>query len=376
MTFFLVMRTSAIVQAPVVLDARTHRLSTSEGVGFMVAMLEAERKKRTRGGQLVALPPESSILVEVVMRFVGLWRAVAVVVLVMSLHLPAQAQRRHTVQTGQTLGAIAKRYRVSVTNLAAANGIKKTSSLRVGQVLRIPPKGVVYVYPGQTLTGIAQLNRVSVQALAKANGMKANATLRVGQRLELPGYSATAKEAKARNSVLHGMVSLERPASQEDLRVRLFDESGKPDAKARARLARFLRDRETDEQTKPHVRLMRVLAYLADHFNGRSIVVVSAYRSEKDRADGESRHANGRAVDIRVEGVPNEVLRDYCLTLERVGVGYYPRSSFVHVDVRDREVYWVDWSRPGEPPLYLPPGETPEGYQEGAASTATAPTAL
>lgn len=309
------------------------------------------------------------------MRSVGVWRAVAVVFLVLLMHLPAHAQRKHTVQSGQTLGAIAKRYRVSVTNLAAANRLKKTSNLRVGQVLRVPPKGVVYVYPGQTLTGIAQLNKVSVKALAKANRIKPTATLRVGQRLELPGYSAAAKAAKARNTVLNGLVTLERPASQETLRVRLFDKAGKPDPKARARLARFLRDRESDEQKRPHTRLMRVLAYVADHFNGRTIVVVSAFRSQNNGTNGNSRHASGEAIDVRVEGVPNEVLRDYCLTLRRVGVGYYPRSSFVHVDVRDREVYWVDWSRPGEPPLYLPPGEIPEKYDAGT-SAATSPAAL
>jgi len=303
------------------------------------------------------------------------WRGVAVVFLVLLMHLPAHAQRKHTVQSGQTLGVIAKRYRVSVTNLAAANGLKKTSNLRVGQVLRVPPKGVVYVYPGQTLTGIAQLNKVSVTALAKANGLSPTSTLRVGQRLELPGYSAGAKATKARNAILSGMVTLERPASQESLRVRLFDTAGKLDPKARARLARFLRDRENDQQKRPSIRLMRVLAYLADHFNGRTIVVVSAYRSDKDGTNEASRHSSGEAVDIRVEGVPNESLRDYCLTLRRVGVGYYPRSSFVHVDVRDREVYWVDWSRPGEPPLYLPPGETPEKYDAGA-STAATPAAL
>lgn len=305
------------------------------------------------------------------MRWFGVWRGVVVVFLVLLMHLPAHAQRKHTVQSGQTLGAIAKRYRVSVTNLAAANRLKKTSNLRVGQVLRIPPKGVVYVYPGQTLTGIAQLNKVSVKALAKANRIGPNATLRVGQRLELPGYSATAKATKARNTILNGIVTLERPASQETLRVRLFDRAGKVDPKARARLARFLRDRESDRQKRPHLRLMRVLAYLADHFNGRTIIVVSAFRSENDGANGTSRHAAGEAVDVRVEGVPNEALRDYCLTLRRVGVGYYPRSSFVHVDIRDREVYWVDWSRPGEPPLYLPPGETPEKYDAGSSAAAT-----
>jgi uncharacterized protein YcbK (DUF882 family) len=245
----------------------------------------------------------------------------------------------------------------------------------VGQVLRIPPKGVVYVYPGQTLTGIAQLNKVTVKALSAANRLKPGATLRVGQRLVLPGYSANAKASKARNTILNGLVTLERPASQETLRVRLFNSAGKPDAKARARVARFLRDRDNDEATRPHTRLLRMLAYVADHFNGRTIVVVSAYRSEKNGNGGSSRHSSGEAIDIRVDGVPNEALRDYCLTLSKVGVGYYPRSSFVHVDIRSKAVYWVDWSRPGEPPLYLPPGETPEKYDAGV-STAVSPASL
>jgi uncharacterized protein YcbK (DUF882 family) len=309
------------------------------------------------------------------MSSIGVWRAVAVMFLVFLLHAPAHAQRKHTVTQGQTLGAIAKRYGLSVTNLAAANRLQKTSNLRVGQVLRVPPKGVVYVYPGQTLTGIAQLNKVSVKALAAANGLKPGSTLRVGQRLELPGYSAAAKANKSRNTVLNGLVTLERPASKETLRVRLFDKAGKPDPKARQRLARFLRDRDNDEVIRPHTRLLRVLSYLADHFNGRAIVVVSAYRSETNGNNGASRHASGEAIDIRVEGVPNEVLRDYCLTLTKVGVGYYPRSSFVHVDIRSKAVYWVDWSRPGEPPLYLPPGETPEKYDAGV-SNAVSPTSL
>ncbi len=44
----------------------------------------------------------------------------------------------HRVQRGQTLSHIAKRYRVSVTGLRTANGLRKSSPLRVGQVLKIP----------------------------------------------------------------------------------------------------------------------------------------------------------------------------------------------------------------------------------------------
>jgi len=31
-------------------------------------------------------------------------------------------------------------------------------------------------------------------------------------------------------------------------------------------------------------------------------------------------------------------------------VGYYPNSSFVHLDVRDTNSYWVDYAGPGEAP--------------------------
>ncbi|MGB5809079.1 MAG: LysM peptidoglycan-binding domain-containing protein [Polyangiales bacterium] len=303
---------------------------------------------------------------------IGVSRAFLVLVLVLCMGVPAAAQRKHTVKEGQTLGAIAKRYRVSVTNLAAANRLKKTSSLRVGQVLRVPPKGVVFVYPGQTLIGIAKLNKVSVKALAGANGLKRDASLRVGQRLELPGYRAKAEETQADNKTLSGTVILERPASKETLRVRLFDSRGRVNVKGRQSLARFLRDRESGDVRRPHPRLMRTLTRVSDHFNGRTIIVVSAYRSAKNGESKTSRHSTGEAIDIRVEGVPNEVLRDYCLTLERVGVGYYPRSSFIHIDVRPQAAYWVDWSRPGEPALYLPPGQQPQQFDAGVP-TAVSP---
>jgi uncharacterized protein YcbK (DUF882 family) len=40
-----------------------------------------------------------------------------------------------------------------------------------------------------------------------------------------------------------------------------------------------------------------------------------------------------RAIDIRVRGVATSKLRDVALSLHGGGVGYYPVSKFVHVDV-------------------------------------------
>ena len=43
----------------------------------------------------------------------------------------------YTVKKGDTLGAIAKRYRVTVKQLMTWNRIKSANSLRIGQRLRI-----------------------------------------------------------------------------------------------------------------------------------------------------------------------------------------------------------------------------------------------
>ncbi len=46
-----------------------------------------------------------------------------------------------------------------------------------------------------------------------------------------------------------------------------------------------------------------------------------------------SQHMLAKAIDIRVPGVSTRVLRDVALSLKAGGVGYYPMSQFVHVDV-------------------------------------------
>ena len=46
-----------------------------------------------------------------------------------------------------------------------------------------------------------------------------------------------------------------------------------------------------------------------------------------------SQHMQAKAIDIRVPGVRTNVLRDVALSLRGGGVGYYPVSQFVHVDV-------------------------------------------
>lgn len=46
-----------------------------------------------------------------------------------------------------------------------------------------------------------------------------------------------------------------------------------------------------------------------------------------------SQHMQAKAIDIRIPGVTTRTLRDVALSLRAGGVGYYPISQFVHVDV-------------------------------------------
>jgi len=101
-----------------------------------------------------------------------------------------------------------------------------------------------------------------------------------------------------------------------------------------------------------HPRLVWVMNAIARRFGGRPLVLVSGYRPQSIG----SNHARGRAMDLRVLGVSNESVFAYCRTLSDVGCGYYPNSTFVHVDVRPAhagQAVWVDISGPGEPAEYV-----------------------
>jgi len=70
--------------------------------------------------------------------------------------------------------------------------------------------------------------------------------------------------------------------------------------------------------------------------------VISAYRSPKTNemlrgrsSSGvakKSQHLLGKAIDVRLRGVPTANLRDAAIELQRGGVGYYRDSDFVHMD--------------------------------------------
>jgi hypothetical protein len=95
--------------------------------------------------------------------------------------------------------------------------------------------------------------------------------------------------------------------------------------------------------------LLERLQQIADHYPGHAIEIVSGYRPN---ARVGSRHRSADALDLRLDGVDNAELSAFLRALAATGVGYYPNSGFVHVDVRKEAFYWVDNSGPGQAPRY------------------------
>lgn len=153
----------------------------------------------------------------------------------------------------------------------------------------------------------------------------------------------------------------------------------RPDRRGRFSLkgwARFLRCHHTGRRHYMSPRLAAVLYKIAKHFDFRPITVVSGYRAPKvarKKGNPRSPHKRGLACDIFIDGVPRTELRDYVRTLDNVGVGYYPNSGHVHVDVRRGKAFWIDESGPDERARYVKGDKDAYLQAEAAALNGEAP---
>ena len=71
----------------------------------------------------------------------------------------------------------------------------------------------------------------------------------------------------------------------------------------------------------------------------RSSATNSKLRSASGGVAKRSLHMQGKAIDIRLSGFDTRELHKASKSLKQGGVGYYPKSNFVHVDT-GRVRYW------------------------------------
>ena len=109
-------------------------------------------------------------------------------------------------------------------------------------------------------------------------------------------------------------------------------------------LDHFLRDHRTGDVHRFDPRLFDLLTNLTAAVSRPSaeIAIICGYRSPwsneylRQTTSGvakSSLHMQAEAIDIRIPAVKTAQVRDAAIALRSGGVGYYPKSNFVHVDV-------------------------------------------
>lgn len=107
----------------------------------------------------------------------------------------------------------------------------------------------------------------------------------------------------------------------------------------------LMRDHRADEVKPIDPIVLDYLYYVRNglHLEGREglIQILSGYRSPATNAKlaskssgvaSKSLHMEGRAIDFSIAGFKASELRDVAMKLQRGGVGYYPKSGFIHID--------------------------------------------
>ncbi len=104
----------------------------------------------------------------------------------------------------------------------------------------------------------------------------------------------------------------------------------------------LLRDHRSGEHTDMDPQLLNLMFLLHEKAQSKQAFhIISGYRSPasnemlRKNSTGvaqKSLHTLGMAVDLRLPGIELEALRNMALSLQGGGVGYYPKSDFIHID--------------------------------------------
>ena len=103
-----------------------------------------------------------------------------------------------------------------------------------------------------------------------------------------------------------------------------------------------LRDHHSGEVRPMNAGVLDLLGMMRDRLEtGNPFLIISGYRSaatnhmmhmHSSGVASHSYHIKGMAIDLRSESRSLPELREAAMSLQCGGVGYYPRSDFVHVD--------------------------------------------
>jgi uncharacterized protein YcbK (DUF882 family) len=152
--------------------------------------------------------------------------------------------------------------------------------------------------------------------------------------------------AWARESLEQGLpvghLTLLNVNTDERLDVIYRNSAGEYDLEALDAINWLLRCHYDDEVHSIDIRTLEYLNLVDQKLGGKNeIHVLSGYRSpvynqllqrQSPEVAKHSLHMEGRAIDLRIPGIHLSKLRRVALSMQIGGVGYYPRTNFVHID--------------------------------------------
>jgi uncharacterized protein YcbK (DUF882 family) len=141
-----------------------------------------------------------------------------------------------------------------------------------------------------------------------------------------------------------GHFTLESANTSESMEVRINLASGEIEPASYRQLRHLLRCLRTGAETPPDPRLLELL-YRISQRTHQKVILVSGFRAPMFSTATLSYHTRGMAADIRVPGMTPLMVRDLAFAMGVKGIGYYPVSEFVHVDVRPDQQYWIDYGQ-------------------------------
>jgi uncharacterized protein YcbK (DUF882 family) len=142
-----------------------------------------------------------------------------------------------------------------------------------------------------------------------------------------------------------GQLHIYSVSYKDDAEVNIYNEDGSFNLQALAEVNHIFRCRRSGLEHDIDTRLVTILAHVYDHFGGKRLELLSGYRFQRRTT---SNHFHGAAADIRIAGVDPRQIRAYAESLDAggMGVGWYPKVGFIHVDVREPPSYrWIDNSK-------------------------------
>ena len=189
--------------------------------------------------------------------------------------------------------------------------------------------------------------RVSRQG-ASVHDARRRHFLRLGALGGIAGLAPFAAEAKTAANTVERSLSFYNTHTGEQLSA-VYCVGGTYIPQALTEIDHVLRDHRNNEICSMDPRLLDLLHDIKGTLGTREpFHVISGFRSQETnallagRGHGVAKHSlhlQGEAIDIRVPGRDLAQLRKVAIAMQNGGVGYYPRSDFVHVDV-GRVRYW------------------------------------